>query len=406
MNVPALNLWTSYLTPSQETLYQQTEFFWDLAQRTTIVAGACLGALVIASPWITPLSYTELVMQIFSWAPIFLPVPFYIYTYFGSQIERARSIAEKILFLRDYSPKITENPSLTERSLLDTFEGHLSLETKQSLLQAKELHPLVISHIDFLTKKIERWEEEKKPLTSPLSHMQKEFDILLSSPLLAPWHQLMLEKKREWISNSTFELPEGLLQQIIEEIKNRSSYQEILLKSQKISNDPTLSDDKKLIALADLEEKIKNSQKQQENALAYLEEIYWKWHNQPALSFEKKWGSLFDLEEKILEAQMQRIFLWSLLLCPERVVLELLQRHQVEIEKGLLSVVKKREITFAELSIAEKCHDELGQKIYLLESEKAITREDLRKPNKREEILHKLVRAHAVKSALATPKDV
>lgn len=404
MNAPALNLWASYLTPSQETLYQQTEFFWDLAQKTTVVAGACLGALVIASPWITPLSYTELVMQIFSWAPIFLPVPFYIYTYFGSQLEKAHSIAEKILFLRDYHPKIIENPSLTERALLDTFEGQLSSETKQSLLQAKELHPLVISHIDFLTKKIERWEEEKKPLTSPLSHMQKEFDFILSSPLLAPWHQLMLEKKREWISNSTFEPPEGLLQQIREAIKNRSSSQEILSKLQKINDDPTLSDDKKLIALADLEEKINKSRKQQEEALTYLEEIYWKWHNQPALSFEKKWGSLFDLEEKILEAQMERLFLWSLLLCPENTVLEILQRHQVEIEKGLLSVVKKREITFAELSIAEKCHDELGQKIYLLESEKAITREDLRKSNKREEILQKLVRA--LKSALATPKDV
>jgi len=383
MNAPALNLWNSYLTPSQEKLYHQREFFWSLAQRATITAGACLAAFIVVSPWVTPLSYTDLIMQIFSWTPIILPVPFYIYTYFETQLEKVRSIAEKILFLRNHHPKIIENPSIAEKALLDTFEGALSLKTKQHLLQAKELHPLVISHIDFLTKKIESWEEEKKPLTSPLSHMQKEFDLLLSMPLLDSWHQLMLEKKREWISNSTFEPPEDLLLEIINEIEKKLSSEEALLESDEINNKKELS--------------------QEQQALLYLKEMYWKWHNQPALSFEKKWGALFDLEEKILEAQMERLFLWSLLLCPQDTVLEFLQKYQVEIEKGLFSLVKKREITFAELSIAEKCHDEVGQKLYLLQSEKAITRQDLQNPNKREEILNKLARAQKVKSLTLSP---
>lgn len=362
----SLTLWTSYLTPAQEHLYEQKAHLWETAQKATIVTVACLGALILASPWITPLSYTDLVMQIFSWIPATLPIPLYIYTYFGAQVEKARFVAEKILFLRDHYPKITENASQVEQALLDTFQGHISTEKKQALLEAKELHPMVISHIDFLTKKLAIWEKQRKPLTSPLSYMQKEFDELLNTSLFEPWHVMMIEKRRNWITHSTFDPPEDLLLEIIKEIES----------------DPSSTE-----------------------ATSYLQQLYWKWHNEPTPSFEKKWGTLFDLEEKILHAEMQRIFLWSLLLRSQDTLLPTLQAHQTEIEEELFDIVKKREVTLPELSIAEKCHDQIGQKLYLLDAEKAISREDLRNPSKREDILNKLIRAYSLKHTNQLSKD-
>jgi hypothetical protein len=332
-----------------------------------------LGIATLISPWIAPLSYTDLLLQIFSWTPLAIPIPFYLYTYLGTQIEKTKLLVEKLVFLRTHHSIILENPKKVEIALFDTFEENISNEKKETILKAHELHPIILSHIDFLTKKIQEWKQEKKPLESPLSYVQKEFESLLDLPLFSPWVNLIIEKKRDWISNFTFDPPENLLLSISEEIA-------------KTSHEPEIK----------------------EKAINHLQKLYWKWHQQETPSLETKWSKLFDLEEKILSAEMQRIFLWSFLLQPKETLQAALESHQIEIENALDLLVKKTNISLSDLSIAEKWHDPISQKAYLLPTEKAISRQDLLNPTKKEEILDKLLKTISsfAKKQTSSPKSV
>lgn len=347
-------LWNSYLSSEEEERHRKNTVFWKTAQSVTVAVLCIFGAGILISPYILPITYTNILMNAFTFIPLILPIPGYFYSYCSLQAAKATKIVEKILFFRANHPKIENNKDSLNTAIKETFGEALSRQKISSLKSKQNISPIVLSHINFVTNEIRSLEEKREELYKSLSfYKEKDFNTLLENSLFVEWKDLISEAKKSWMEN-----------------QNSSDSLKFLDNLIKIIN---------------------NSSTKNQEALLELRNLHWQWRNKDSLPLAEKWAPLFALDEQILTAKTNRLFLWTFLLLPEKELENSLNKHGLQIENALYDFkTTKTSLSFQELSIALLYQDPSSEKLLSLFHD-TITKEEILDPKKREEVLDKFL---------------
>ncbi|MBS0627123.1 MAG: hypothetical protein JSS09_02805, partial [Verrucomicrobia bacterium] len=366
---PPFPSWVDYLSSQEEEKHKQNTVFWKTTQSATIVALCALGVGILLSPYVFPITYTNLLMNAFAFVPLILPIPSYFYNYCALQAAKASRTVEKILFFRSYHPLIENASDCLIESVKKTFETDLSDEKMSSLQKRSNLLTPILCHITFASNEIQSLEEQRKDLHESISfYKEKDFDSLLKNPLFSDWKDSILTAKKSWIQN-----------------KNNSD---------------------SLKFLDNLIKTLSNSPLKTSEALLELRRLYWKWRNKDSLSLEEKWTPLFILDEKILTAKINRLFLWTFLFRPIEELENSLSKHGLQIEDALYDFkTTKTSLTLQERSIAFLYQDPASERLLFLAND-IITKQEIIDPKKREEALDKLLRSQNHQKKYYSVNDV
>lgn len=346
--------WQTYLSEQNEQTYRNNTVWWNTAQTATIVALCVLGVATLLSPYVFPVTYSNLLMNAFAFVPLILPIPGYFYNYCSLQAAQANKICEKIIFFRKEHPKIENNTSALEHAIEQTFEGNLSSEKKLILEKTTKIHPPILSHINFFTQELEILEKKRQELHSDLSnYKENDFDLLLNNPLFIEWQEIIIQAKKNWIENR--------------------------------------QDANSLMFLQDLIKILNQDSSDNHQATTILKNLYWRWRNKDSLTLTEKWTPLFLLEEKILDTKIHQLFLWTFLFLPEKALETCLKKHHLQIEDSLYSAkIKKIALSISDSSTGLTYKDPAVDNILSLSNE-TLTKKQILDPKLKEETLDKIL---------------
>lgn len=340
--------WKTHLSEKNEKTHQEKALWWNTAQTVSVTALCTLGAAILLSPFVFPITYTNILMNTFALIPLLLPIPGYFYNYCVLQAAEAVKTCEKIIFFRSQHLKIENDVHTLDHVVEKTFEGHLSKEKKLLLEKAQEVHILILAHINFLTHEIQILEKKRQDLhLSLIAYKEQDLDDLFKIPLFSKWQDTIAQAKEH--SN-----PLNFLQDLIKTLEKSSP------------NDS--------------------------QAISELRNLHKEWHHKDSLTLTEKWTPLFLLDEKILTTHLSQLFLLTFLFLPEKELLSALKKHHLQIEDSLYDhKIKKHTLPLADFFIGKMYQDPSTEIVLLFPDGITLTKKEILDPKLKEQALDKFL---------------
>ncbi len=358
-SLPTAPQWETYLSAENEKKQQDAIFWWNTAQTVTITALCVLGAAILISPIVLPITYTSILMNAFALVPLLMPIPGYFYSYCVLQATQATELCKKIGFFRKERLKIENDPKTLTRTIEKTFVGHLSKEKKLALQKTEETHTPILSHLAFLADELQLLEKEKAKLHRSITHYkEQDIDALVNNPLLFQWKNLILQEKQTWIATKkTFS--KEFLHNLIKILEKSSP------------NDP--------------------------RSIFELKKLSWNWSSKDTSTLTEKWTPLFLLEEKILLNKVNQLFLWTFLFLPIEELKTSLKSHNLHIENSLFDhKIKKSALSLPDFTIGKMYEDPITETVLILPNG-TLSKKEILDPKLKEETLDKFL--HSITAA-------